>query len=95
LLYCRARQVEVQQPHGNLLAKSGTDFKDLTRIDITLPAAAAAATAAEAGAAGASSSSSSRPRPQFKTQHIQITSDVPEDPEIAEVSNNTLQQQLS
>ena len=74
-------QVEVLQPHGNLLAKSGTDFKDLTRIDITLMHADAAA----ARAAAADGSSSSVRRPQFKTQHIQITSDIPEDPEIAEV----------
>jgi hypothetical protein len=89
-------QVEVLQPHGNLLAKSGTDFKDLSRIDITLPASAAASastaaapgsTAAKGAAAAAAGSrgSSSRLRPTFKTQHIQITSDLPEDPAIAEV----------
>lgn len=93
---CVFVQVEVLQPHGNLLAKSGTDFKDLSRIDITLPAAAAAAptaasgsTAANGAAAGAAaaagSSGSSRPRPTFQTQHIQITSDMSEDPTIAEV----------
>jgi hypothetical protein len=76
-------QVEVLQPHGNLLAKSGTDFKDLTRIDVTLTHNDTAAAAAAAAAADGSSSSVRRP--QFKTQHVQITSDIPEDPEIAEV----------
>jgi hypothetical protein len=82
--------VEVLQPHGNLLVKSGTDFKDLSRIDVTLPGADSStangsAAAADVAAAG-SSSSSSRQRTMFETQHIQITSDIPEDPEIAEVS---------
>jgi hypothetical protein len=81
--------VEVLQPHGNLLVKSGTDFKDLSRIDVTLPAAViraanGAATAAAADAA-AGSSSSSMQRPTYETEHIQITSDMLEDPEIAEV----------
>jgi hypothetical protein len=71
-------QVEVLQPHGNLLAKSGTDFKDLTRVDITL-------SQDDAAAAVDGSSGSSARRPHFKTQHIQITSDIPEDPEIAKV----------
>jgi hypothetical protein len=47
----------VLHPHGNILAKSGTDFRDLTRLDITLPPAAAAAAGAAAGAAAAASSS--------------------------------------
>lgn len=81
-------QVEVLQPHGNLLAKSGTDFKDLSRIDITLPPAAAIdATAAVQAAAAttADGGNSSIQRPTFSTRHIQITSDIPEDPAIAEV----------
>jgi len=93
-------QVEVLQPHGNLLAKSGTDFKDLSRIDITLttqqqqqqpvtaPGVANGAAAAGTAAGSSSSSSSSIQRPTFKTQHIQITSDIPEDPAIAEVSTS-------
>ena len=74
------------QPHGNLLAKSGTDFKELTRIDITLQTDTDMQAAAAAGdSIPSSSSSSSRQRPTFKTQHIEITSDIPEDPAIAEV----------
>lgn len=110
------QQVEVLQPHNNLLAKSGTDFKDLTRLDITInptqadaagnragTGPAEAATAAEAGTGAAvtasaanggdtttedgntTSSSSSAGRLSFNWRHIQITSDLPEDPAIAEV----------
>jgi hypothetical protein len=85
-------QVEVLEPHGNLLAKSGTDFKELSRIDITLPGSSnssttngAAAAAAAAENTDGNSSTSSRQRPSFKTQRIEITSDILEDPEIAEV----------
>lgn len=72
-----AVQVELRQPHNNLLCKSGTDFKQLTELTITLPPAAAAN--------GNSSSKQRQQKPKFEWQTYDITSDIPEDQEVAKI----------
>ncbi|WIA18701.1 hypothetical protein OEZ85_003402 [Tetradesmus obliquus] len=83
-------QIELVQPHGNLLCKSGTDFKNVTAIEVTMPEAAAAD-----GDSTTANGSSSQPangaaaaaagRPSFSWQEHAMTSDVPEDPDIKQV----------
>eukprot|EP00878_Enallax_costatus_P010291 GHUV01010741.1.p1 GENE.GHUV01010741.1~~GHUV01010741.1.p1 ORF type:complete len:361 (+),score=47.99 GHUV01010741.1:420-1502(+) len=73
-------QIEVLQPHNNLLCKSGTDFRNLTALTVTLPPPATAN--------GNSNHRSQQPKPQkpkFKWQSYEITSDVTEDEEIAKI----------
>jgi hypothetical protein len=78
-------QIEMVQPHNNLLCKSGTDFKNVTAITVALPAAADGAAAS--GVNGHSSGSdAAAARPSFSWQDYPMTSEVPEDPEIQKVS---------
>lgn len=72
-------QVEVLQPHNNLLCKSGTDFKALTELTITLPQAATA------NGNGNSSKQHQQQKPKFEWQTFDITSDIPEDKEVAQI----------
>ncbi|KAF6251135.1 Metallo-dependent phosphatase-like protein [Scenedesmus sp. NREL 46B-D3] len=60
-------QIEVVQPHNNLLCKSGTDFKNVTAITVTCR------------------KQQQRQRQQMAWQDYPLTSDVPEDPEMAQV----------
>jgi hypothetical protein len=87
---CWCLQIEMLQPHNTLLCKSGTDFKNVTAVTVTLPAAAAAADGDVAnGVNGHSSGSDAAPaagsRPSFSWQEYSMTSVVPEDPEIQKV----------
>jgi hypothetical protein len=92
---CLYLQIELVQPHGNLLCKSGTDFKNVTAVTVTMPEAAAAAGAHDGAANGSSSGHSSADgkaaaaaagsRPSFSWQDYAMTSDVPEDPDIKQV----------
>ena len=85
------------QPHNNLLCKSGTDFKNVTAITVTMPEAAAAAAAADGvvtngvdghgpgNGAAAPPAAAAAERPACSWQEYPMTSDVPEDPEMAQV----------
>lgn len=84
-----ALQIELVQPHGNLLCKSGTDFKNVTAIEVTMPEAAAAdgdsTTANGSSSQPANGAAAAAGRPSFSWQEHAMTSDVPEDPDIKQV----------
>jgi hypothetical protein len=95
---CVHLQIELLQPHGNLLCKSGTDFKNVTAVTITMPEAAAAAgdgAAANGHSSGgeAAAAAAAAGRPSFSWQDHATTSDVPEDPDIKQVGK--MQQHFS
>jgi hypothetical protein len=99
--YVVCLQIEMVQPHNNLLCKSGTDFKNVTAITLALPVAAAAPAADGAATNGVNGHSSgsdaaaAAARPSFSWQDYLMTSDVPEDPEIQTVTADVIALLLS
>ncbi|KAI8471753.1 MAG: Metallo-dependent phosphatase-like protein [Monoraphidium minutum] len=91
--------VRATQPHGTLLVKSGTDFREYSVITLTLPAdsatagagggaadgAAAGAPAPPGGAGRQQEGAAARPRPAVAVERVAVDASVPEDPEVAAV----------
>lgn len=69
-------------PGGCLYVKSGTDFKDLTRVTVTLPPPNGSSSDGASGAGGAAQASA---RPTFEWQHLGVPADAAEDPAVAQV----------
>lgn len=72
--------------HGVPLVKSGTDFRELTKLVLTLPAAAQAEAAGAGPAGGArepAAPRSSGRRCEVAWERLLVTSDIPEDAEAA------------
>lgn len=67
------------EPHGNLFVKSGTDFRNMTKIKVEFPEVPHPAGTAPAAA-----------RPKLSWEEVLITLDVPEDKAVAKARARAL-----
>ena len=76
-------------PHGTMILKSGTDFREFSVIQVELPPSSTTSNSNDSNNNRSSSTTSNSsticPRPQVTWQRVEVTSDVPEDPEVAVV----------